>query len=180
MNLISVFNQFPNQQACIDHLEGLEGLRWPEKAFCPLCQSEHVARKVEGHKIGRWNCHHCKSSFNVLSGTIFQGTRVELQKWFLAISLMANAKKSLSSFQLARDLELNQKTAWYMQQRIRAAMASDEGDLLQGIIEADETYVGGKPRYKNKKTRTTSAAAAHQAKPRSLEPSSARAKSEPK
>ena len=62
--------------------------------------------------------------------------------------LNGQAKKSLSSYQLARDLELNQKTAWYMQQRIRAAMASDEGALLQGIIEADETYLGGKPRHK--------------------------------
>ncbi len=147
MNLISVFNQFPSQQSCIDHLEAI---RWPEVALCPLCQSDRVARKAEGQKIGRWNCHNCTSSFNVLSGTIFQGTRVPLQKWFLAISLMANAKKSLSSFQLARDLELNQKTAWFMQQRIRAAMASDDGELLQGIIEADETYLGGKPRHKDK------------------------------
>ena len=147
MNLISVFNQFPNQQACIDHLEGI---RWPGKATCPLCGSDRVARKVEGHKVGRWNCHKCKSSFNVLSGTIFQKTKIPLQKWFLAISLMANAKKSLSSYQLARDLELTQQSAWFMQQRIRAAMASDEGALLQSIIEADETYVGGKPRYKDK------------------------------
>ena len=128
MNLISVFDQFPNQQACIDHLEGI---RWPEKAFCPLCQSDRVARKVEGQKVGRWNCHNCTSSFNVLSGTIFQGTHIPLQKWFLAISLMANAKKSLSSYQLARDLELNQKTAYNMQQRIRAAMAAEDRELLQ-------------------------------------------------
>ena len=147
MNLISIFNKFPNQQACIDHLEAI---RWPEVAYCPLCASDRVARKVEGQKVGRWNCHNCTSSFNVLSGTIFQGTSIPLQKWFLAISLMANAKKSLSSYQLARDLELNQKTAYNMQQRIRAAMAADEGGLLQGIIEADETYVGGRPRYKNK------------------------------
>ena len=146
MNLISVFNQFPNQQSCIDHLESI---RWPDLAFCPLCNSDRVARKTEGVKVGRWNCHNCTSSFNVLSGTIFQGTRVPLQKWFLAISLMANAKKSLSSYQLARDLELNQKTAWFMQQRIRAAMAGDDGELLQGIIEADETYLGGKPRHKD-------------------------------
>ena len=63
---------------------------------------------------------------------------------------MANAKKSLSSYQLARDLELNQKTAYNIQQRIRAAMAAEDRELLQGIIEADETYVGGRPRYKNK------------------------------
>ena len=63
---------------------------------------------------------------------------------------MADAKKSISSHQLSRDLDLNQKTAWRMQQCIRSAMTSDEGKMLQGIIEADETYVGGRPRYKNK------------------------------
>ena len=147
MNLITIFNQFPDQQSCITHLEAI---RWPEQAFCPQCDSDRVARKAEKDMVGRWNCHKCKSSFNVLTRTIFSGTQIPLQKWFLAISLMANAKKSLSSYQLSRDLELNQKSAWYMQQRIRAAMASDEGELLQGIIEADETYVGGKPRYKSR------------------------------
>jgi transposase-like protein len=147
MNLITIFQKFPNQQACIDRLEMV---RWPMGvAFCPFCQSERVARKAENERIGRWNCHECSNSFNVLSGTIFQGTHIELQKWFLAIALMADAKKSLSSYQLARDLEMNQKTAWRMQQCIRSAMTTDEGKLLQGIIEMDETYVGGKPRRKN-------------------------------
>ena len=86
-------------------------------------------------------------------GTIFQKTGIDLQKWFLAIVLMADAKKSLSSYQLSRDLELSQMTAWRMQQRIRSAMTTDEGRLLQGIIEMDETYVGGKPRYKGNNKR---------------------------
>jgi len=148
MDLISIFKQFPNQEACMAHLEAIRWLR--DAAVCPLCSSDRVARKAEHGRVGRWNCHGCKSSFNVLSGTIFEGTRVPLQKWFLAIGLMANAKKSLSSYQLSRDLELNQKTAWYMQQRIRVAMANDDRELLRGIIEADETYLGGKPRYKSK------------------------------
>ena len=146
MNLITVFQQFPDQQACIDHLERV---RWPMQAFCPYCESEKTGRKNEKNRLGRWNCFECTNSFNVLTKTIFQGTHIELQKWFLAIALMVDAKKSLSSCQLARDLELNQKTAWRMQQCIRSAMTTDEGKLLQGIIEADETYVGGKPRYKN-------------------------------
>ena len=70
----------------------------------------------------------------MLSGTIFQKTRIPLQKWFLGIGLMVNAKKSLSSHQLARDLELTQPTALYMQERIRASMAADESDLLHGIV----------------------------------------------
>ena len=148
MNLITIFQRFPDQEACIAHLERI---RFGDEPFCPLCGSLHVARKADGNRIGRWNCHTCKSSFNVLSKTIFQKTRVPLQKWFLGIGLMINAKKSLSSYQLARDLDLTQPTALYMQARIRASMAGEERELLQGIIEADETYIGGKPRKGNKR-----------------------------
>ena len=142
MNLITIFSLYPDQEACIEHLENV---RWRDEPNCPYCGSDNVARKAERHRIGRWNCHGCKSSFNVLSGTIFEKTKVELQKWFLAVGLVVNAKKSLSSYQLGRDLELNQKTAWYMQQRIRAAMAAEQAPMLHGIVEADECYIGGKP-----------------------------------
>jgi transposase-like protein len=148
MNLISVFERFPDQHACITHLEAV---RWGDEPQCPFCSSDHVARKAENNLVGRWNCHACKSSFNVLSGTIFEKTKIPLQKWFLAINLILNAKKSLSSYQLGRDVDVNQRSAWYMQTRIRAAMTDDPADLLRGIIEADETYVGGKPRRTNKK-----------------------------
>lgn len=148
MNLIDVFNKYPDQQACIEHLESVQ---WGDDPVCPKCKSHDVARKAESGRNGRWNCHQCKVSLNVLSGTIMQGTRIPLQKWFLAIGLMVNAKKSVSSCQLARDLDLNQKTAWYMQTRIRVAMVQRERHLLQGIIEADETYLGGKPRKGNKR-----------------------------
>ena len=135
MNLIAIFSLYPDQEACIEHLEAV---RWLDEANCPHCGSLRVARKADAYRMGRWNCHDCKSSFNVLSGTIFEKTKIELQKWFLAIGLIVNAKKSMSSYQLARDLELNQKSAWYMQQRIRAAMAAEQRPLLQGILEADE------------------------------------------
>ena len=147
MDLIKVFQRYPDHESCIEHLERV---RWPHTPACPLCGAVNVGRKVDGDRIGRWNCHACKSSFNVLSGTIFQKTKVPLQKWFLAIGLVLNAKKSLSSHQLARDLDLNQKTAWYLAMRVRAAMV-DHGDLLSGIVEADEAYIGGKPRKANKR-----------------------------
>ena len=147
MNLITVFKQYPDQQSCIDRLEQA---RWGDTPACPLCGSVDVARKQENYRVGRWNCHDCKSSFNVLSGTIFQKTKVPLQKWFLAAALLVNAKKSVSSHQLARDLELNQKTAWYLAMRLRKAMAQEEYSyFLRGVVEADETYVGGKPRKTN-------------------------------
>ena len=148
MNLFTIFSRYPDQEACIEHLETL---RWGDEPTCPHCRGTHVARKSDTARVGRWNCHTCHASFNVLSGTIFEKTRVPLQKWFLAIGLMVNAKKSLSSYQLARDLELTQQTALYMQHRIRAAMAQDDDRLLYGLLEADETFVGGKPRRTNKK-----------------------------
>ena len=107
-----------------------------------------MARKADGERIGRWNCHECKSSFNVLSGTIFQKTKVPLQKWFLAIALALRTEKSLSSHRLARDLDLNQKTAWYMAMRIREAMAGDL-EMLVGIVGVDNEYIDGKPRKPN-------------------------------
>ncbi len=151
MNIMRVSRSFPNHEACIRHLEIV---RWRGISTCPHCESKSVARKKENKLVGRWNCHDCKSSFNVLSGTVFQNTRIDLTKWFLVIALMSNAKKSLSSHQLARDLELNVKTAWYLMQRLRVEMQRQDGcNLLKDIIEADETFVGGKPssQDKNKK-----------------------------
>ncbi|MDE0071701.1 MAG: IS1595 family transposase [Caldilineaceae bacterium] len=137
MNLIKVFEKYPDQKACIAHLEKA---RWGDAPTCPHCGSDHVARKRENQRIGRWNCHGCKSSFNVLSKTIFKKTKIPLQKWFLGIAILLNAKKSVSSHQLSRDLELNQPSAWYMAMRIRKAMVEDPV-FLNGIVEADETFV---------------------------------------
>ena len=149
MNLIEVLERYPTQETCIDYLEAL---RFSDAPFCPHCGKTNVGRKKDGNRVGRWNCHTCHRSFNVLAGTIFQGTRIPLRKWFAAIAIMLNAKKSVSSPQLARDLSLTQPTAWYMQQRIRKAMLHEQDKLvLYGIVEADETYVGGKLRKPNKR-----------------------------
>ncbi len=136
MTLFTIFEKFPDQQSCIDHLESI---RWPDHASCPSCKSLRVARKKDRDLLGRWNCHNCRSSFTVLSGTIFSGTKIPLQKWFLAIVLMSDSKKSLSSYQLARHLDMNQKSAYNIQQKIRQAMKGEESELLEGIVEADET-----------------------------------------
>ena len=115
INLVTVFARYPDQEACI---EFIECVRWNDEPHCPYCDSKHVACKGDSDRIGRWNCHQCHSSFNVLSGTIFSKTKIPLQIWFVAICLIANTKKSLSSYQLSRDLDMNQKSAWNMQQRI--------------------------------------------------------------
>ena len=144
MDLIKVMETFPTQEDCIAYLERL---RWAGSPECPHCRSTQVRRREEHEigRIGRWNCHECHATFKATHGTIFQGTKIALQKWFLAIALMANAKKSLSSHQLARDLGLHQKATWRIMTCIRAEMAKNSV-MLQGIIEADETYIGGKKR----------------------------------
>ena len=146
MDLITVFERFPTQEACIAHLEKA---RWGDEPVCPHCGSDKVARKKENRRVGRWNCHGCKSSFNVLSGTIFQQTKIPLQKWFVGIAIYLNAKKSVSSYQLARDLKISQSAAWELGMKIRRGMIDDKV-FLNGIVEADETYIGGKPRKNDK------------------------------
>ncbi len=124
MDLIKVMERFPNQGACIEHLEGI---RLGNKSRCPKCEGKHLKRKNESgtERIGRWHCGDCGASFKVTSGTIFQGTKIPLQLWFLAIVLMANAKKSLSSCQLAHDLGLQQRTAWRIMMKIRVEMVKN-------------------------------------------------------
>ncbi len=147
MNIIELMNKFTTQEDCIAYLEQL---RWGNKPICPYCGSDKVCSHQEKTKK-RWQCWHCKKSFSVTVGTIFHQTHVPLQKWFLAISLILNAKKGISSCQLARDLHIHQETAWSMGHRIRKAMKQKDGELLKGIVEMDETYVGGKPRKQTKK-----------------------------
>ena len=139
MNIVQVFEQFPTQQDCIAHLEKA---RWGDTPLCPYCKSDHTARLQHRHR-----CYACKTSFSVTVGTIFHHTHLPLQKWFLAISLILNAKKGVSALQLSRSLKINKNTAWRISMQIRKAMSQvDQRRLLTGVIEMDETYIGGKPR----------------------------------
>lgn len=139
MNIVEVYRLFPSQESCIEHLEKV---RWHGKPICPYCKSDRVSALKQER---RHHCNNCNTSFSVTVGTIFHKTKVDFQKWFVAISLVLNAKKGISARQLSRDIQVNKDTAWYMAMRIRRAM-TEYGDLLQGIVEVDETYVGGKPR----------------------------------
>lgn len=144
MNIVQIFKQFPTQKSCIKHLEKL---RWGKTPTCVYCGSTNTNLLKKEY---RHHCNGCRKSFNVTVGTIFHGTHVPLQKWFLLISFMQNAKKGLSACQAARDIEMNRPTVWSMMRRIRKAMGNDNS-LLSGIIEMDETYVDGKPCKDNKK-----------------------------
>jgi transposase-like protein len=148
MNIISTINRFPDQCTCIGYLEEL---RWQGKPECPYCQSKHSTKRA---KSQRHICNGCNRSYSVLVGTVFESTKLPLPQWFLAISLMLNAKKGLSALQLSRDLGVNRKTGWYLQMRIRQAMQDDhDGSLFKGIVEVDETYLGGKKANHSKKKR---------------------------
>ena len=141
MNIVSIFKQFPTQPDCIAHLESV---RWPDGPVCPYCGADNTTPLP---KQQRHHCNACNTTFSVTVRTIFHHTHLALQKWFLAITLTLNAKKGLSARQLARDLAVNKNTAWRIAMKIRDAMAErEQRDLLTGIVEADETYVGGKPR----------------------------------
>lgn len=139
MNIAQIYRIFPKEEDCLAHLEKV---RWNGTPTCPYCQS---TRSTPLPEEGRHHCNNCNTSFSVTVQTIFHRTKLPLQKWFLAISLILNAKKGISARQLARDLEVNKDTAWYMGMRIRKSMLADH-KLLQGIVEVDETYIGGKPR----------------------------------
>jgi transposase-like protein len=145
MNILDLINKFSTQEKCIKHLEKA---RWGDKVKCVYCSSENINPLP---KELRHHCNGCRKSFSVTVGTIFHRTHIELQKWFLVMSLMLNARKGLSSYQIARDLGMRRPTVWSMMHRIRKAMASNQGELLSGIVEMDETYIGGKPRPKNNK-----------------------------
>lgn len=149
MNVIEIFQSFQTQEQAIDYLEFA---RWHGKPVCPYCNSEKVGRHASGDRAGqRWQCRDCTRAFAVTVGTLFHGTHIPLRNWFLVIALMLNAKKSVSSYQIARDTGIRRPTVWSMMQRIRTAMAEDPAQqkLLFGIVEADETFVGGKPRKGN-------------------------------
>ena len=141
MNIIEVFQRFPRQEDCIEHLELV---RWNHVPTCPYCNSTN---STPMSKESRHHCNNCKTSYSVTVGTIFHHTHLPIQKWFLAVSLILNAKKGISARQLSRDLHVNKDTAWRISMKIREAMSQKwQRDLLTGVVEMDETYVGGKPR----------------------------------
>ena len=150
MNIIQIYKQFPTKQDCYKHLEKV---RWNDAPKCPYCKSK---KQSPLKKEDRYHCNTCNTSYSVTVGTIFENTKLDFQKWFLATSLVLDAKKGISARQLARDIEVTKDTAWFMLMRLRRAMI-EYGELLEGIVEADETYIGGKNRNKhaNKKIKGT-------------------------
>ncbi len=145
-SILELIKAFPSEQSCIDHLEQL---RWNNNVISPFDSSS----KVYNCKGNKYKCKNTGKYFNVRTATIFDNTKMPLQKWFLAIWLVTSHKKGISSLQLGRDLDITQKSAWFMLQRIRKCFGIDNDTQLNNEVEVDETYVGGKNknRHANKK-----------------------------
>src|SRR6266481_6376700 len=151
MRMIDITAQFATEAKCLDYLEHM---RWPNGVACVHCGVMNVStitRKAGKNKRARiYQCleKECGKQFSATSGTIFNDTHLPLTKWFLAIALICEAKKGVSAKQLERHLGVNYRTAWHLAHRIREAM--QEGGLLTGVVETDETYLTPKKPRKGK------------------------------
>ena len=152
LTLIQIVDRFPSNEAARKHLEGI---RWKNGIVCPHCrcsdQSKFSTIAVNAEKkvrAGLRHCAACGQQFTVTIGTIFEDSHIPLRKWLIAWYLLCSSKKSISSLQLQRQLELGSyRTALFMTHRIRYALKDPLfADKLNGTVEADETYVGGKTR----------------------------------
>jgi hypothetical protein len=149
MNLIDVTQQFATDEQCLGYLEQM---RWPDGVRCPVCGNDGISRitrksATKNVRKSLYQCLEktCKQQFSATSGTIFNDSHLPLHKWFMALAIVVDAKKGISANQLKEHLGIGSyRTAWYMAHRIRKAMEDNSGSLLKGIVEIDETYIGGK------------------------------------
>ena len=155
MNLVKLMEEFGSDDRCRARLEKL---RWPDGVECPRCKSKQIShRKARKKARYQFQCKSCRYDFSVTSGTFFHDSHLSLWKWFLAVYLIVESKKGISANQLKRTLGVTYKTAWYLSHRIRAALNEVDAQLLKGIVEVDETFVGGRMEgegrgYKGNKT----------------------------
>ena len=141
---------FSDEQICID---SFAEMRWPDGVTCPHCEAKEPYW-FETQK--RWKCRKCRRQFSVKVGSIFEDSPVSLTKWLPALWLVVNCKNGISSYEIARDLGVTQKTAWFMLQRLRLVLANGSESKMggNGPIEVDETFVGGTPKFMHKSRRT--------------------------
>jgi transposase-like protein len=142
--LIEAIEFFADPEVCN---QTVAAAKWPAGPECPRCS----AKRLSYVKTRRtWTCLECRKQFSVKVGTIFEDSPIPLNKWLCAMWLIGNCKNGVSSYEIARDLKVTQKTAWFMLHRIRYAMHHGTINKMSGTIEADETFIGGKARFMHK------------------------------
>ena len=142
-SLIQIADYFSSEEIC---REAVAQQRWGEgKAVCPYCGSTHCHMC----KDGRYICKGCQRKFSVLVGTIFENTKLPLRKWFMAMYLISSHKKGVSSLQIMRDINVTQKTAWFMLHKIRGLYGQSDSTVLCDEVEIDEMYLGGREANKH-------------------------------
>jgi transposase-like protein len=153
MTLLDIQRVFDTDEKC---REVLIKLRWPNGVECPRCYSKRISW-IQANK--QFDCAECEYHFSVTAGTVFNDSHLPLTTWFIAVLLLVEARKGMSASQLKRTLwgqhKGSYKTAWYLCHRIRAAMGEAERPMLDGTVEMDETYVGGKQRNRGRGKATT-------------------------
>ena len=152
-SIIELISYFDTENKCLEYLEQK---RWNGSIICPHCKNDKYYRFKDRK---RFKCASCREQFTAKIGTIFEDSKISLKKWFVAIYLNTAHKKGVSSHQLAKDIKVTQKTAWFMLQRIRFGLGADNSldETLEDTVEVDETFVGGKNknRHADKKVKNS-------------------------
>jgi transposase-like protein len=146
ISTFKLFETFPDEESARKYLEGR---LWPNGVKCPECKG---GERITARKGGYYRCNACKHDFTVRTGTIFERSHVPLHKWIYAMYLLVTARKGISSMQLAKEIGITQKSAWFVLHRLREA-CNDDKSKLSGLIEVDETYVGGDDRNRHESKR---------------------------